>query len=61
MSSNRPFIIAFPLILLLNTFLSLLYTPLILPRIGIHTAAYIGFLVGLGTLFTGLGLWRALS
>ncbi|KAH8077103.1 hypothetical protein BXZ70DRAFT_1002933 [Cristinia sonorae] len=61
LSSNHPFIVAFPLILLLNTFLSLLYTPLILPRIGIQTTAYIGFLVGLGSLFTGLGLWRALS
>ncbi|TCD67743.1 hypothetical protein EIP91_011985 [Steccherinum ochraceum] len=61
LSSNHPFLVTFPLTLLLNTFLSLLYTPLVLPRIGVHTTAYIGFLVGLGCLFTGLGLWRALS
>jgi len=61
LSPNRQILVAFPLILLLNTFLSLLYTPLVLPRIGVHTTAYIGFLVGLGCLFTGLGLWRALS
>ncbi|KAI0791035.1 hypothetical protein C8Q75DRAFT_716240 [Abortiporus biennis] len=59
--SNKPIIITFPLIGLLNFFLCLIYTPLVLPRLGVHTTAYIGFLVGLGTLFAGLGLWGALS
>lgn len=60
-STNRPFLIALPLILLLNLFFDLIHTPLILPRIGVHTTAYIGFLFGLGTMFTGLGLWGALA
>ncbi|GJE88988.1 hypothetical protein PsYK624_050770 [Phanerochaete sordida] len=60
-TSNRPFHIAFPCIVLLNLFLNLIYTPLVLPRIGVHTTAYIGFLLGLGTFFTGLGLWGALA
>ncbi|EKM52380.1 uncharacterized protein PHACADRAFT_260710, partial [Phanerochaete carnosa HHB-10118-sp] len=59
-STNRPLLIAFPCIVLLNLFLNLIYTPLILPRIGVHTTAYISFLLGLGTFFTGLGLWGAL-
>ncbi len=60
-SDNRFFAIAFPLILLLNLSLHLMHTPLILPRIGVHSTAYISFLLGLGVFFTGLGLWGALS
>ncbi|KAI0077005.1 hypothetical protein K474DRAFT_1675169 [Panus rudis PR-1116 ss-1] len=60
-STNTPIIVAFPLTVLLNTSLMILYTPLVLPRVGIHAAAYIAFLVGLGTFFAGLGLWGALS
>lgn len=60
-TSNEPFIIAFPSILLLNLCLNLLHTPLILPRIGVHTTAYVGFLLGLGSFFVGLGLWGALA
>ena len=60
-STNRPFFIASPLILLMNVTMSLLHTPSILPRIGVHTTAYIGFVLGLGSFFTGLGLWGALA
>lgn len=60
-STNRPFLIALPLVLILNFFLNILYTPLILPRVGLHTTSYIGLLLGLGSFFTGLGLWDALS
>lgn len=58
---NKSFTIAFPLIVLLNLFLNILHTPLVLPRIGVHTAAYISFLLGLGAFFIGLGLWGALA
>lgn len=61
LSSNKLFIIAFPSILLLNLCLNLLHTPLILPRIGVHTTAYVGLLLGLGSFFVGLGLWGALA
>ncbi|KAI9452259.1 hypothetical protein F5148DRAFT_1289711 [Russula earlei] len=44
-----------------NWGLSLLHTPVFLPRVGVHVVAYLGFLVGLGMLFTGLGMWDALS
>jgi hypothetical protein len=60
-TSNRSFYITVPIVILLHTFLSLLHTSLFLPRIGVHTAAYIGLLIGLGSLFAGLGLWEALS
>ncbi|EMD30900.1 hypothetical protein CERSUDRAFT_120242 [Gelatoporia subvermispora B] len=59
--TNRAFTIAFPLILLLRLFLALLHTPPTLPQIGVHTTAYVGLLVGLGSVFAGLGLWGALS
>ncbi|KAI0252251.1 hypothetical protein BJV78DRAFT_1275022 [Lactifluus subvellereus] len=45
----------------INWSLSLLHTPVFLPRVGVHVVAYLGFLVGLGTLFAGLGMWDALS
>lgn len=51
----------FVLVTTIHALLALLHTPPILPRIGMHTAAYIGSLVGLGTLFAGLGVWGALT
>lgn len=45
----------------INWGLSLLHTPLFLPRVGVHVVAYLGLLVGLGTLFAGLGVWDALA
>ena len=44
-----------------NWCLSLLHTPVFLPRVGVHVVAYLGLLVGLGMLFAGLGVWDALS
>ncbi|KAH9001886.1 hypothetical protein EDB86DRAFT_2902224, partial [Lactarius hatsudake] len=38
-----------------NWGLSLLHTPVFLPRVGVHVVAYLGLLVGLGTLFAGPG------
>ena len=59
--SGRPLAVAFPLVVVVHVFLSLLHSPPVLPRIGVHTAAYVGLLVGLGGFFIGLGLWGALS
>ncbi|KAI1790545.1 hypothetical protein LXA43DRAFT_890809 [Ganoderma leucocontextum] len=59
--SNHALAIAFPLVVVVHLCLSLLHSPLILPRLGVHTAAYVGLLVSLGGFFTGLGLWGALS
>ncbi|KIP03029.1 hypothetical protein PHLGIDRAFT_37628 [Phlebiopsis gigantea 11061_1 CR5-6] len=59
--NNRPLLIALPLIVLLNLFLNLIHTPLILPRIGVHRTAYICFVLGLGMFFIGLGSWGALA
>ena len=45
----------------INWCLSVLHTPVFLPRVGVHVVAYLGLLVGLGTLFAGLGVWDALA
>lgn len=59
--SNRPIAITFSIVIILHLLLSILHTPLILPKIGLHTASYVGLIVGLGSLFAGLGVWKALS
>jgi hypothetical protein len=59
--TNRSFYITFPIVLIIHISLSFLHTPLVLPRIGVHTTAYVGLLIGLGCLFAGLGMWDALS
>jgi hypothetical protein len=45
----------------INWCLSLLHTPVFLPRVGVHVVAYLGLVVGLGMLFAGLAVWDALS
>ncbi|KIK41174.1 hypothetical protein CY34DRAFT_85919 [Suillus luteus UH-Slu-Lm8-n1] len=59
--SHIPFIITTPLVLLLHASLAALHTPTLLPRVGVHTAAYVGVLVGIMTFFAGLAVWGALS
>lgn len=59
--SNNMFWVTFLGVCGINWALSLLHTPVFLPRVGVHVVAYLGFLVGLGMLFTGLGVWDALS
>ncbi|PIL25863.1 hypothetical protein GSI_11616 [Ganoderma sinense ZZ0214-1] len=59
--SNHALEIAFPIVVVVHLCLSLLHSPLVLPRLGVHTAAYVGLLVSLGGFFTGLGLWGALA
>lgn len=60
-TSNVPFLITCPLVLLLHTSLAALHTPAVLPRIGLQTAAYVGVLVGIMGFFAGLAVWGALS
>jgi len=52
---------AFVAVAALHALLSILHAPPVLPRIGVHTAAYVGLVVGLGTVFAGLGVWGAVS
>ncbi|KAF8550655.1 hypothetical protein OG21DRAFT_1419383 [Imleria badia] len=59
--SHKPFMVTFPIVLVIHTSLASLYTPMILPRIGIHTAAYVSVLVSLMCFFAGLAVWGALS
>jgi len=59
--SNHTLIIAFPSLLLIQTLLSLMHTPWVLPKIGIHTYVYVCLLVWLGVFFGALGFWEALT
>ncbi|KAG8863538.1 hypothetical protein FRB96_008278 [Tulasnella sp. 330] len=49
----------FSILVILHTSLSVMWTEL-LPRIGVHTASYIGLIVSLGVFFGGLAGWGAL-
>ncbi|KAF9228146.1 hypothetical protein BS17DRAFT_773150 [Gyrodon lividus] len=59
--SHAPISITIPIVLVMHTSLSSLYTPSILPRIGVHTAAYVSVLVSLMCFFAGLAVWGVLS
>ncbi|KAI0316471.1 hypothetical protein OF83DRAFT_1126600 [Amylostereum chailletii] len=59
--TNGPLALAFALVYAAHLALALLHTPMLLPRLGVHVVAYVGFLVGLGSVFAGLGMWGALS
>ena len=60
-TSNQHLAITAPPILIIYTLLAMMHTPLILPRIGIHTFVYVELLVSLGVFFGGLAVWDALS
>lgn len=59
--SNKALHLTLPILLAVHAFLTLMHTPWILPRLGIHTVVYIGLLVSLGLFFGGLGVWEALT
>lgn len=59
--SNRALICSFFTLLVVQTMLSVMHTPWILPRIGVHTFVYVSLLVWLGVFFGSLGFWEALS
>jgi len=60
-ASNQQLAITTPPLLIIYTLLAMTHTPLILPRIGIHTFVYVELLVSLGVFFGGLAVWDALS
>ncbi|KAF7369787.1 hypothetical protein MVEN_00310900 [Mycena venus] len=41
--------------------LAVLHAPIVLPRLGVQGAAYVGAVVSLGAFFTGLGVWDGVS
>jgi hypothetical protein len=49
----------FAIVVLVHSILSTLWMEA-LPRIGVHTASYVGLLVSLAAFFAGLGYWGAL-
>jgi hypothetical protein len=59
--NNTPILVAFSAVYAVHLVLSLLHAAPILPRVGLHTAAYASVIAGLGSLFAGLGLWNVLS
>ncbi|KAF7311361.1 hypothetical protein MKEN_01038000 [Mycena kentingensis (nom. inval.)] len=46
---------------LTHVLLATLHAPGILPRVGLPSAAFVGAVVSLGALFTGLGVWGGVS
>jgi hypothetical protein len=60
-ASNQYLAITTIPILIIYTLLAMMHTPLILPRIGIHTFVYVELLVSLVVFFGGLAVWDALS
>jgi hypothetical protein len=59
--SNTAFWVTFPLVCLIHMGLAVLFTPPVLTKIGVHTAAYSSLLVALGLLFGGLAVWDVLT
>ena len=59
--SNTAFWVTFSLVCLVQMGLAVLFTPPVLTRIGVHTAAYSSLLVALGSLFGGLAVWDVLT
>ncbi|KAF8735373.1 hypothetical protein AX14_002185 [Amanita brunnescens Koide BX004] len=44
-----------------HLFLTLLHSPILLPKFGVHTVVYLSFITALGSLFMGLGAWGGVS
>ncbi|KAF8660703.1 hypothetical protein AX16_001570 [Volvariella volvacea WC 439] len=59
--SNTYLLATLPILFVAHLTLEILHTPMVLPRIGVHTAVYIALLVSLGSFFAGLAMWEALS
>lgn len=59
--NNRLPIFSLFTVLTLQFLLSILHTPLLLPKIGVHTVVYVGSIVSLGAFFAGLASWDVLS
>ena len=61
MPSNSELFLSFSVLLAIQILFSVMHTPWILPRVGVHTFVYVGFLVWLGIFFAALGFWEALT
>lgn len=48
-------------VFLIHLFLTLLYAPILLPKLGVHTVVYLSLIMALGSLFLGLGVWGGVS
>ncbi|KAL0952674.1 hypothetical protein HGRIS_006918 [Hohenbuehelia grisea] len=59
--TRAPLLATVAALVLIQLVLTVLHMPSVLPRIGVHTAVYVGLLVALGGFFAGLGTWGALS
>lgn len=59
--NDTAFFTAFLLVCLIHMGLAVLFTPPVLARIGVHTAAYSSLLVALGLFFGGLAVWGILT
>lgn len=57
---NTQLFITFPVIVVLQWFLALLHTPYVLPRVGVQTFVYVGFMISLGVFFAGLSVWEGI-
>jgi hypothetical protein len=58
---NVALYIAFPILTVVHASLAVLHAPPVLARMGLHTAAYMSLVAGLGAFFAGLGMWEVLS
>ncbi|TFK62670.1 hypothetical protein BDN72DRAFT_776839 [Pluteus cervinus] len=59
--SNTYLFITLPTLFIIHIIFEIMHTPLVLPKLMVHTAVYIGLLVSLGVFFVGLGMWEALA
>ena len=50
-----------PLATTTHLLLAVLHAPVVLPRVGVQNAAYVGAIVSLGAIFAGLGVWGGIS
>jgi len=57
---SRSLALPFLFVLLIHTFLSMLWTPRVLPVIGIHTASFVALMLSIGCVFAGLWRWGVL-
>ncbi|KAG6833404.1 hypothetical protein H0H87_007389 [Tephrocybe sp. NHM501043] len=60
-SPNHALAITAPVVWVVQCYLALLHTPLVLPRMGVPAVVYSGSLVSLGAFFAGLAMWEGLS
>jgi hypothetical protein len=57
---DAPLALAFALAAGVHGVLAALHAPPVLAAIGLHSAAYVALVAGLGLLFAGLGMWEVL-